>query len=171
MVDSGLAAVTEWLAHGSDGNHYRVKGLARTDARRAAGDHATRAVRRPPLPDSVNSDPSFSPLADSFCRAARGRCKCRTSGAGGVLRGEHHFLSNLFGTYQAIITIHFELAGPPSASKIFASEVNILLKVVFCRLRLADRACSRCSALPLRKACSDQWDPLVHTSRPHLPYV
>ena len=52
------------------------------------------------LQDSVNSDPSFSPLADSFCRAARGRCKCRTSGAGGVLRGKHHFLSNLMGIYH-----------------------------------------------------------------------
>ena len=49
---------------------------------------------------SVKTDPSVSPLADSFCRAARGRCKCRTSEAGGVLRGEHHFLSNFFGTYH-----------------------------------------------------------------------
>ena len=74
-----------------------------------------------------------------------------------------------------IITIHFEHAGTPSASRNSASEVNILLKVVCCRLRLADSACSRCSALPLRKACSDQRDPLVHASRPllrpHLPYV
>ena len=74
-----------------------------------------------------------------------------------------------------IITLRFELAGPPSEVKNSASEVNIFLKVVCCRIRLADRACSRCSALPLRKACWDQWDPLVHASRPllrpHLPYV
>ena len=49
---------------------------------------------------SVNTDPSVSPLADSFCRAARGRCKCRMSGAGGVPRGKHHFLSNLMSTYH-----------------------------------------------------------------------
>ena len=49
---------------------------------------------------SMNNDPMFSPLAHSFCRAARGRCKCRTSEAGGVLRGKHHFLSNLLGTYH-----------------------------------------------------------------------
>ena len=74
-----------------------------------------------------------------------------------------------------IITFRFELAGPPSEVKNSASEVNIFLKVVCCRIRLADRACSRCSALPLRKACWDQWDCLVHASRPllrpHLPYV
>ena len=51
-------------------------------------------------PQSMTNDPSFSPLADSFCRAARGRCKCRTSGAGAVPRGKHHFLSNLMGTYH-----------------------------------------------------------------------
>ena len=76
----------------------------------ALGKHFTTASAEPELPepitllaenlqDSVTNDPSVSPLAHSFCRAARGRCKCRTSGAGGVLRGaEHHFLSNLFGT-------------------------------------------------------------------------
>ena len=57
------------------------------------------------------------------------------------------------------ITIRIEHAGPLSALKNSASEVNALLKVVFCRLRLADRACSRHEALPLREACSDAWDP------------
>ena len=74
-----------------------------------------------------------------------------------------------------IITIRFELAGLPSELKNSASEVNILLKAVCCRLRLADRACIRRAALPLREACSDQRDPLVRASRPllrpHLPYV
>ena len=37
-----------------------------------------------------------------------------------------------------IITIRFELTGPPSELKNSASEVNILLKAVCCRLRLAD---------------------------------
>ena len=121
------------------------------------------------LQDSVTNDPMFSPLAHSFCRAARGRCKCRTSGVGGVLHGEHHFLSNFLGTYHhhplrarraAFGTQKFRLRGQHLAQ-------GCLLPCI----RLADRACSRFSTLPLRKACSDQWDPLVHTSRPHLPYV
>ena len=115
---------------------------------------------------SMTNDPMFSPLAHSFCRAARGRCECRTNGAGGVLHGKHHFLSNLLGTYhhhplrarRASIGIEkFRLRGQHSAQD-----------VVFCRLRLADRACRRCAALPLCEASRDQRGPLVHTSRPLL---
>jgi hypothetical protein len=124
------------------------------------------------LQDSVNTDPLFHHWLTAFAALRAAGANARR------VELEEFYTVNITSSPTSsapIITIRFELAGPPSESKISASEVNICSRLSCCRLRLADRACSRCSALPLREASSDQWGPLVHASRPllrpRLPYV
>ena len=154
----------------------RVRGVAgrRThEGHRHRIRHARIAQTRTLLAEtpsqSVKTDPSFSPPADSFCCAVRGRCKCSTNPREGVLAGKHHFLFGLMGSGR---NHPVRPCSTAPGSKKNCLRGQLLARVwlaAACRLWISvDSACSRHAALPLRDACSDGWDPSVHASRPLL---